>query len=109
MKCYGDISPQDLKLVSELEEMERYFHKNRSDFPNSLLAKTMTCMAHDYYFMSMEEQGDRLLCLAEKYSSGYFKETIHTHAVEDPDFSFLVSNLITSMGFDTMKALGYRN
>jgi hypothetical protein len=67
----------------------------------------MVCIAHDYYSMEFDEEGDRLLRRAEKLSPGYFKGPIYDQIKKDPEFALLVHLLKDTLGYEVMKSLGF--
>lgn len=92
MKFSGDIPEEHRQLALKLEESELEID-NHPILPNERKAQTYTCLAHDWYQISMEEEGNRLLLKAEKAYPGYFKQLIVEHASEDPNFKILVDNI----------------
>ena len=107
MKTHGDIPPHHLAIMEELEELEEFFRSHKEDLPPTDIAKGMVCIAHDWYEMYMEEEGERLLKAAEKYSPGYFKLPILIHAERDWQYALLVRQLTETIGLKTMIALGF--
>ncbi len=107
LKFYGDIPKADLAMVEELKNLEQWFYDHGTDLEALAIGKGMVCMAHDYYDMEMEEEGDRLLYMAEKYCPGYFTAPIYIAMEKDKNFANLVMNLRRSMGFEIMKKMGF--
>ncbi|HEY5236212.1 MAG TPA: hypothetical protein VIJ14_08550 [Rhabdochlamydiaceae bacterium] len=107
MISHGDIPKEDLERVERLQELEAWFYEHGSSIHPYYMGKGLTSMSHDYFQMDFEEEGDRLLKLAEKYSPGYFKGPIYQQAEKDKDFAQLVMNMRKTLGFDTMKKLGF--
>jgi hypothetical protein len=64
-------------------------------------------MAHDYYQLDMEEEGDRFIDRAEKLYPGYFRGPIFEHAEKDADYCQLVRQLQETLGLEIMKAFGF--
>ena len=109
MKSYGDIPKEDKKLVEELTILEEWFYSYGKDLPVLSIAKGMTCIGYDYYMMEMEEEGSRLLKLADKYCPGYFTGPIYSQIEKDLDFFYLIENLKNGIGFEDMASLGFKN
>lgn len=107
MKTYGDISPQDLSVLRELEFLEDWIHRHGAGITPVMKARGMVCMAHDYYFIEMEEEGDRMIQAAERFYPGYLKSAIHEHAKKDQSFAIVVEELKTTMGMNLMVSLGF--
>lgn len=80
------------KLALDLEDAERETDF-RGDVPKDKKAKIYTCLAHDWYDIEMEEEGNRLLLKAEKVFPGYFKELVIQHMLEDAAFEYLVKRI----------------
>ncbi len=94
-------------MMDELEEMERLFEEYRNEFDKDQSAMGLVSMAHDWYGIHCDEEGDRLLHKAERLCPGYFKSTIHKHIKNNLDFAQLVMNLHSLSGYDLMKTFGY--
>lgn len=92
MKLSGDVSQKDKDIANELEQFEKIVD---SDIvcPVERLAQIYVCLAHDWYKLSCEEEGNRLLLKAEKICPGYFKSTVIEHQKEDKDFDIVVRNI----------------
>jgi hypothetical protein len=104
---YGDIPKQHLDLLKELKEQEAWFNENGSTVSPVLAAKAFVCLAHDYYHIYFDEEGERFLRLADKIYPGYFSSTVYGHMIADYEFAFLVKNLERTMGIVTMVSLGF--
>ena len=110
MKYFGDIPQIHLNLIEELETLEEWFNSEGASISKLGAAKGHTCMAHDYYRMSMEEEGKRLLNIAEKLHPGYFRGPIWDHASTDSEFKVLVFNLMKDeFSLKDMQSLGLEN
>jgi hypothetical protein len=107
MKYYGDIPEEHRKLIVELEALENWFNRHSSEIPPLSVAKGFVCIAHDYYFIYLEEEGERFLKLAEKRCPGYFTGPILIHIEKDKDFATLVENLKKVQAIDLMNSLGF--
>jgi hypothetical protein len=69
----------------------------------------MTCIAHDYFQMDMEEEGEKYLKIAADHSPGYFMAPIFCEMKKDYLFDHLVSNLKKNLfAFETMTRLGFQ-
>ena len=109
MKKYGDMPPCHLDHIGELTGLESYFYKNRSKIQPLAAAMGMVCLAHDYYIMDLEEEGDRLLNMAEKIYPGYFKGPIYIHIKEEREFAFLIEQLKDTLGWKHITGLGFND
>ncbi len=108
MKSYGDMPEHHKRLVEELTLLEEWFYEHGSTLPILVVAKGMVCIAHDYYTMDMEEEGDRLLFLTDKHCPGYFRAPIIVHTQDDLEFFYLVEYLKLSMALEIMEYLGFQ-
>jgi hypothetical protein len=95
MKLLGDVPEEHKQLAVELEEAEEYWDSKvgTSLMPEELLAKAYTCLAHDWYQIGSEDDGQRLLEKAEAVCPGYFKEVMLRQTYEDSTFDMLVKSL----------------
>ncbi len=109
MKYFGDISKEHLELVDELVTLENWFKRHGSTIDPILAAKGHTCMAADYYSIFFDEEGDRLLNIAESCYPGYFKNAVFVHTRNDPEFAQLVTELKNSLALETLISLGFRD
>lgn len=108
MKLYGgDIPKEDLVVLEGLIESEKWFNDHGSTINPAVGAKAFVCLAHDYYDIEMEEEGDRLLLRAEKLYPGYFMAAIRIHAELDPEFSCLVRQIKETLALPLMRSLGF--
>lgn len=107
MKSYGDIPHSDRERVKELTELETWFRDNSHTISSLSHAKGLTCLAHDYYDIDMEEEGYRVLLLAEKHHSGYFKGPIYEDMEKDESFKRLVKQIKTTIGLGALVSLGF--
>jgi hypothetical protein len=107
MKTYGDIPKKDQALIKELEGLELWFDNHRETVNPEDAAKGFTCLAHDYYGLYMEEEGDRLIRRAEYICPDYFKGRIYEQARRHRDFNGVVESLSLSHGMDLMKKFGF--
>lgn len=107
MKTYGDLPEEHAKLVKQLCRMEELLTEYGSKLSPLSISKGLTCIAHDYHAMDMEEEGDRLLRAAEKTCPGYFKGPILVHVDQDRDYYRLVLQLTDTLALETMISLGF--
>lgn len=92
MKLNGDVPQEHRQLAEDLEIWEAKVTQNVK-LPPATAAKFYTCLAHDWYAMGCEEEGNRLLDAAETVCPGYFKELMIKQTLEDTSFSELVKRL----------------
>ena len=95
MKFFGDLNQKERVLVEELIQMERYFEEHK--YSKSLSAKAFISLAHDWYSLHIEEEGERLLLKAAKIDPGYFSDTMSKHMSEDKEYEILVRSLTHRM------------
>ena len=106
-KYHGDIPPKHLETLRDLEMLENWFDVNGRTISEVSAAKGMTCLAHDYYGIYFDEEGERILLRAEKICPGYFKAEIHKHIEKDPEFAKLVKQLKDTLALEMLVTLGY--
>jgi len=106
MRYFGDIPASHLERAKELQSLEDWFNK-QTNIPPDKAAKGLTCIAHDYYYIEFDEEGDRLLKMVEKVFPGYFTDMVYHQAIKDGEFAQLLEQLCESMGLETMKSLGF--
>jgi hypothetical protein len=92
MRLIGDVSPEHRQLAVQLEEMEEAL-ADMEYLSKEHVAKAMVCLAHDWYDIGLEEEGQRLLAKANEICPDYFVDTIKEHAAEDDKFDILVKRL----------------
>lgn len=107
MKYYGDIPVAHLEILKDLEMLEAWFNKNQNRISPLMASRGMVLMAHDYYSMDMEEEGDRFLRLADTISPGYFKGPILCHMEEFKEVWQIVEQLKKTLGLELMVKLGF--
>jgi len=107
MNFYGDIPQNHLELLQELKNLEVWFNEHGEYVSPVAASKGFVCMAHDYYGMDMEEEGERLLYRAETCYPGYFNGPIQDQRSQDRDFDYLVANLSKTMALELMQSLGF--
>lgn len=104
-KLYGDVSEKEKKLAEGLEEHESWLDKKK-DVPALIAAKMLVCLAHDWYDLAMDDEGERLLTKADKICPGYFRKAIVDQTIEDPEFAYLILNLQRLIATDILSVLG---
>ena len=92
MKNPGDMPDEHRSLATALLLQETIVSQNRS-LSKEEKSQGYTCLAHDWYDIDLEEEGNRLLLRAEASCPGYFKTTINQQTQADPMFAFLVERL----------------
>lgn len=108
MRSYGGDIPKDHRnLIEELERLEDWFYTHEKDIPCLQAAKGLVMIAHDYFVMEIEEEGDRIFKSVESKCPGYFKGPIYSHMEKDGDYTRLVSQLKYTEGASTMRSLGF--
>lgn len=107
-KYFGDIPPDHLELLRELQDLEAWFKdSNGIEIPPLTAAKGFVAMAYDYYSMYFSEEGYRLLETADILYPGYFMGPITEHAKNDKDFRTLFNILKkTPESLEVMRLLG---
>ena len=96
MKLAGDLTKKQKAQAQELTEFERLVDHD-SAYPKDRKAQIYTCLAHDWYQLDMEEEGNRLVVKAEKVCPGYFKGPVIQHQKENPDFDIVIKNLTVEL------------
>lgn len=110
MKAYGDIPQFHADLIKEISTLLEYLMLNKDALPNLMFSKCMTSIAHDYFQMDMEEEGEKYLKLAANHSPGYFIAPIICEMKKDKLFDHLVTNLADNpFALKTMSMLGFEN
>ena len=89
---HGDIPQEHRDLIEELLKIEDNVDGNTKLEP-AIIAKSMICMAHDWYAMGDEDKGATLLEKAEKAYPGYFDHKIKEHTDADTAYRELVDRL----------------
>ena len=107
MKYYGDIPVEHLETLNELVKLEDWFSTHGDSIAPSMAAKGFVSMSHDYFAMYMDEEGCRMLRVAESCCQGYFKNKIADHRASDGTYDYLVECLKNTSGVKLMRALGF--
>lgn len=98
MQLNGDV-PEDHKILAKnLEELEKSLD-SLDKIENPTRAKALTCLAHDWYTIGMEDEGQRLLRKAEDACPGYFETVLVQQAQEDEDFNTVIQSLASELMF----------
>lgn len=92
MKFGGDVPVGDRKISKQLVEFEKEVD-NDDSYPNEKRAQLYVCMAHDWYDLNMEEDGDRLLLKAEAICPNYFRDHITPQMIENEKFEILIKRI----------------
>lgn len=104
MKLLGDVPLEHKLLAAELEEWEATVVSN-AKLPPDQAAKFFTCLAHDWYAMGCEEEGNRLLEASEKVCPGYFRGIMLQQTLEDSSFDYLVKRLSSLLAWTLVSRL----
>lgn len=108
MKTYGDIPRDHENLIKELCTLLEFLMLNKDSLPHLMFSKSMTCIAHDYFAIEMEEEAQRYLIMAAEHSPGYFMAPIFCEMKIDPLFNHLVNDLKENpFAIRTMTELGF--
>lgn len=99
MRLIGDVPEEFRELAAGLEDAERFYNSHSLQIPIVNLAKGFVCMAHDWYKMGCEEEGNRLLLKAEAVCPGYFQNVMINQTLEDKDFDYLVKGLTVELAW----------
>lgn len=91
MRSSGDLTDVQRRQVAELDDFERLVDNDQ--YANERKAQMYVCMAHDWYQMDMEEEGNRLLMKAERICPGYFVGPMIEHQRENDGFDTVIRNL----------------
>ena len=87
------LSQSDLEFIVELEEMEKALLDITTGIAPEIVAQGLTCLAHDYTKMGLEEKGHVLLLKADEIYPNYHRDKMKEHMASDPDFKRLVISL----------------
>jgi len=87
------MSIEQLELMAELEAMERHLLEPDSLMAPDILAKALTCLAHDWAHLGLEEKAHQLLLRADKEFPGYHGAPMRHDTEQDPDFNTLGKSL----------------
>ena len=104
MKFAGDLSEAQKAEAAELTAFERLV--DTDPYSNERKAQLYVMLAHDWFMMDMEEEGERLLYKARGVCPGYFGEPMIQHQVENPNFATIIKNLtgeLRNLLLDTLR------
>lgn len=95
MKLSGDVPQAHKDLAAALDQAEA--DVSSGPLSPERKAQIYTCLAFDWFDMSVEEEGNRLLLKADKICPDYFKTTVKKHMDEDPIFDYLVKRIAVEL------------
>lgn len=105
MALSSGLSEENQELAKKLEQAE--FEIDRDGvLPPERKAQIYTCLAHDWYRMDMEEEGERLLLKADKVYPGYFKGLVIEHTLESEGFDTVIKNLTLELAYMMLSRIG---
>lgn len=90
-KLAGDVSVEHRELAEQLTLFEETTDLDK--YADEMRAKVYVCLAHDWYCMGAEEEGNRLLLKADKTFPGYFQSSVIKHQLEDEVFDRVIKNI----------------
>jgi len=96
MKVSG-LPKEHLQLIAELETMEAFFMNKDLLSTPEIIAQSLTCLAHDWIQLGLEEKGHELLLKADKICPGYHKNKMLDHMKQDPSYDTLVKSLANEL------------
>lgn len=96
MKLVGDVPEEHRELAAALDKAESDIDTDKL-LPDSRKAQVYTCLAHDWYDICVEEEGNRLLLKANKVFPGYFNAMVVQHMSEDENFELVVRNITSEL------------
>lgn len=103
MSTHGDITEIQEIMSKKLRDFEANELLLITD--PSLKAKCLVCLAHDWYQIDCEEEGERLVLLAESVCPNYFKDVQPVQMKEDPAYSDVVKSLVREMMYIMMNRM----
>ena len=98
-KLYGDVPKEHRELLIEVEKEVIFWDAQLGKVPVQIISRAYVCLAHDFYEMGLEEEGQRLLIRAENICPGFFKDEVPRLCEEDPRFEYLVARLTGILAF----------
>ena len=87
----GKLNASQQILADELTELESQL--DQQALPSAIKAKMFTCLAHDWFQMDDDLNGDRLLEKANKTCPGYFTNEVDKHRDSDSRFDTICKNI----------------
>lgn len=91
MRLLGDVSERDRKVAEQLVEFEPQIQNG--NYPKEKQAQMYVCLAHDWFQLELEEEGNRLILKAERTCPGYFKNVMMNQTLRDEAFDLVVKSL----------------
>ena len=108
MKTYGDMPQDHAERLKEMDTLLDFLMLNKEALPHLKFSKSMVCIAHHYFQMDMEEEGEKYLKFAADHSPGYFMAPMFSETKKDELFDHLVHNLTeNSFALKVMTDLGF--
>ena len=108
MRTFGEMPVAHAVLLEELIKLEEFFTRGKDQIPDIMQSRGLVSMAHDYYQIYMEEEGERLIVMAVETTPDYFQRGIYDHMEKDAAFNQLIYQLEGTRALDLMITLGYR-
>jgi hypothetical protein len=105
MKFSGDATEEQKRQGAELTEFERLV--DNDPYTPERKAQIYVCLAHDWFMIEMEEEGERLIYKALAVCPGYFGEPMIQHQLENPNFATVIKNLtgeLRKLLMDTLRS-----
>lgn len=104
-KLYGDVPQKVRDLLVQLDQAISYWDSQLGNVPTPILSKAYTCLAHDYYHIGLEEEGEKLLLRAENLTPGFFKVNVPEECKNDAEFESLIGYLTTMLAGQLLATL----
>jgi hypothetical protein len=104
MKLAGDVPKEVQDQADQLSDFEKLV--DGDPYSHERKAQLYVMLAHDWFMMDMEEEGERLLYKARGICPGYFAGAMIQHQVENANFATIVKNLtgeLRSLLLDTLR------
>ena len=100
------MSLKQIELMADLEAMEREITKpGIVRMPDDMLAKALTCLAHDWVQLGLEEKAHELLLKADKVFPGYHGSPMRYDMEQDPDFNLLGRSLALELAIAALSTV----
>lgn len=87
------LNEAQLAHIVQLEMMEQYFTDPDSIVSPRVIAKALTCLAHDYVEIGLEECGHQLILKADNYFPGYHGIPLKEDMENDPEMKKVIVSL----------------
>lgn len=104
MKLIGDVPKEIQDQADQLTDFERLVDSD--PYSNERKAQLYLMLAHDWFMLNVEEEGQRLIYKALDVCPGYFGEPMIQHQVENPNFAIIIKNLtgeLRNLFLDTLR------